>query len=128
VKIFHMSRIINFKNKIWADDCVDAKADFGLRLVQQIVAECVISETGRRGQVDKSRQDVEMASAQRLRWMNCFKRFRAVENEGHRQVFKERVGRTRRNVLLARIMVAGDREDRRSEEHTSELQSRENLV
>src|SRR5260370_2839120 len=92
-----MSRIVDFQNKIRTDNRVAAKADLPLRLVEQIVAECVISETGRRRQIDKSRQNVQMATGERRRRLNWFKRLLAADNQRPRQTFNERGRRGSQN-------------------------------
>src|SRR5207248_8904445 len=57
-------------------------------------------------------QNVEMATGRRRRSLNFLERSVAANNQWHCETFKKRMGRTRGHILFARVMVAGDGEER----------------
>src|ERR1700730_8220524 len=108
MKIFHMRWLVNFQNEIGTDDRVAAKPSLHLRLIEENAAQNAIFEAARRGKIDKSGHDVEMTPSDRGRMRHMIEHFGSVKHQRHAETFVQGVSRTRGDVLLSRIMIAGN--------------------
>src|SRR5207237_8164158 len=91
------------------DDRIAAVAGLRLRCIEQIATKSVILKSARSRKVHEGGRDIQMTSGERCP-VNVRERFRSVNHQRYGELFVKRMSRARGNVLLARVMIPGDRE------------------